>query len=230
MTRLLLAVPALIAVAALAGAAAEPPAAARAGTATAADTLTVTGTGTAKAVPDEAELSFGIETRGVTAQAALAANGGAMQKLIAALRASGARDVATQWVSVYPVSQEDGSIRGFSASNSVSATIGVAKAGALVDAAVAAGANQVSGPGLSSTAAERLYEEALGAAVATARAHAEVLAKASGRTLGAVTAIVEGGAEAMPVYRAAAADSESTPIVPGSQETTASATVTFALR
>lgn len=230
MSRLLLAVPALLAVAALAGAAAEPPAAARADAPAAGDTLTVTGTGTARVVPDAAELSFGVETRGATALAALSANGDAMQKIITALRANGARDVGTQCVDVYPVTHEDGSIRSFAASNSVSATIGVTRAGALIDAAVAAGANQVSGPSPSSTDTEHLYEEALGDAVANARAHADVLAKASGRTLGAVTAIVEGGAEAMPVYRAAAADSGSTPIVPGPQETTANVTVTFALR
>lgn len=229
MSRLLLAVPALLAVAALAGAA-GPPSAARADSPAAGDTLTVSGAGTATAVPDEVGLSFGVESRATTAQAALAQNGDAMQKLIAALRAGGARDIATQWVSVYPLSQEDGSVRGFSASNSVSATIGVGKAGSLIDAAVAAGANQVSGPAMSSTDAKRLYETALRDAVADARAHASALAEASARTLGAITTVVEGGAESVPVYRAAAADSGSTPIVAGPQETTASVTVTFALR
>jgi uncharacterized protein YggE len=213
----------------LAGAA-GPPGVAHADRAAAAGTLTATGTGTARAVPDAAELSFGVDTRGATAQATLAANGDAMQKLIAVLRAHGARDVTTQWVNVYPVSQEDGSVRGFSASNSVSATIGVAKAGGLIDAAVAAGANQISGPAMSSTDAKRLYEAALRDAIADARAHATALVEASGRTLGAVTAIVEGGAQPVPVFRAAAADSGSTPIVAGPQETTASVTVTFALR
>src|SRR5574337_1116293 len=98
MTRLFLAVPALVAVAALAGAAGSP-SAARADTPAANDTLTVTGTGVATAVPDEAQLFFGVATRAASAQAALAANGEAMQKVIAALRAKGARDVATQWVS-----------------------------------------------------------------------------------------------------------------------------------
>ena len=229
MTRLLLAVPALLAVAALAGAA-GPPSAARAETPAASDTLTVTGTGSASAVPDQAQLSFGVETRGATAVAALSANAIAMRKLVAALRDAGARDLVTQWVSVSPFTQEDGTPQGFSASNAVSATIGVEKAGALVDAAVAAGANQISGPDLRSSDAKRLYRDALGDAVSDARSHAEALASASGRTLGAITTSAEGGAEPGPVYRSAAADSAATPIIAGPQETTATVTVTFALR
>ncbi len=230
MTRLLLAVPALFAVAALAGAV-GPPSPARGDTPAAADTITVTGTGSVTAVPDDAQLSFGVESRGATAQAALAANGQAMRKMIAALRDAGARDLATQWVSLYPVTQDDGTTSGYSASNSVSATIGVDRAGALIDVAVAAGANQVSGPDLSAADAKRLYQQALGNAVDDARAHAEALAKATGRTLGSVTAISEGGgAEPMPMFRAAADSASPTPIVGGQQETTATVVVTFVLR
>jgi len=121
-------------------------------------------------------------------------------------------------------------VSGFSASNSVSATIGVDRAGSLIDAAVAVGANDVSGPDLSSANAKRLYQQALGDAVADARAHAEILARAAGRSVGAITSMTEGGAQPVPVYRAAAADASSTPVVAGQQETTATVTVTFALR
>jgi uncharacterized protein YggE len=228
MTRLLLAVPALFAVAALAGAA-RPPASARADTSATADTLTVVGTGSVTAVPDDAQLSFGVDSRASTAKAALAANGAALQKVIDALRAAGARDIATQWVGVSPYDRNGGAIAGYDASNSVSATIGVGRAGVLIDAAVAAGANQVSGPDLSSADAERLYERALGNAVANARAHAEVLAKAAGRTLGAVTAIVEGGVQPVQNGAVASTPAGATPIVPGQQQTSAMVTVTFAL-
>jgi len=228
MTRLLVAVPALFAVAALA--AIGPPSPARSDTPAATDTITATGTGSVSATPADAQLSFGVESRSSTAQGALTANGAAMRKVIAALRAAGARDLATQWVGVSPFTQDDGTTAGYSVSNSVSATIAVDRAGALIDAAVGAGANQVSGPDLSAADAKRLYEQALGSAVDDARAHAETLAKAAGRSLGAVTAIVEGGgSEPMPMYRAAA-DAGSTPIIGGQQETTATVTVTFALR
>jgi len=232
-TRLLIAVPALLAVVALAGALGPGPdaAVAQQPATEESDTVTVTGVGTVKAVPDEANFSFGVETRGRTAQAAIAANATAMEKLIAALRQAGARDIATQWVSVWPVSREDGTIDGYSASNSVSATIGVARAGALIDAAAEAGANQISGPGMSSSDAEKLYRDALADAVKDARERAEVLAKAAGRTLGEISSIVEAGAQPVPLYRdAAEATAASTPIVPGQQETVAQVSVTFDLR
>ena len=230
MPRLLLAVPALFAVAALASAV-GPPSQARGDASAPADTITVTGTGSVTAVPDDAQLSFGVESRGGTAQAALAANGDAMRKVISALRGAGARKLVTQWVGVWPASEGNGTSSGYTASNSVSATIGVARAGEVIDAAVAAGANQVSGPDMSAADAKRLYQQALGNAVADARAHAEALAKATGRTLGAVTTIAESGSsEPMPMYRAAADAVSSTPVVGGQQETTATVTVTFALR
>lgn len=232
-TRLLIAVPALLAVVALAGTLGpEPnPAAAQAPPASDTDTVTVMGVGSVEAVPDEANFSFGVESRGRTAQAAIAANAAAMEKVIAALRQAGAREIATQWVSVYAVTGEDGSVTGYSASNSVSATVGVQRAGALIDAAAEAGANQISGPGMSSSDADRLYRDALSDAVADARERAEALAKAAGRTLGEISSIVEGGAATpLPYAEKAALDAASpTPIVPGRQETSAMVSVTFEL-
>ena len=80
MKRLLFAAAALLALAALAGVvgrtegagAADPPAD---------RAVTVTGVGAARSVPDRAQLSFGVQTRAPTAQAALAANGTAMRTL-----------------------------------------------------------------------------------------------------------------------------------------------------
>ncbi len=176
-------------------------------------------------------MSFGVETRAATAKAAVAANADAMRKIINALRQARGRELATQWVSVYPVTNDTGAVDGYAASNSVSATSDVDDAPELIDAAAEAGANQISGPGLSSSNAEALYRQALGKAVAEARARAEVLAKAAGRSLGEITDIVE-GTSAMPYYaeRMQAADAASTPIVPGEQETSASISVTFTLR
>ena len=231
MKRLLFTVAAGLTLVALAGAVGLPDLAGAQDAAPADDTLTVMGVGSVKAVPNEAQMSFGVETRRPTAQAAVAANADAMRKVINALRQAGAREIATQWVSVYPFTQEGVTIEGYSASNSVSAVSDVDDAPGLIDAAAEAGANQVSGPGLSSSNAEALYRQALAKAVADARLRAEALAKAAGRSLGEITAIVEGGAQPVPVYRAAAMDSAaSTPIVPGQQETTATISVTFSLR
>jgi uncharacterized protein YggE len=232
MKRLLLFTASGLAVVALAGAVGLPDlAGAQEPTATE-DTITVSGVGSVASVPNEAEMSFGVETRRPTAQAAVAANADAMRKVINALRQAGAREIATQWVTVYPFSREDGTIDGYSASNSVSAVSDVAAAAGLLDAAVEAGANQVSGPGMSSTNAEELYRQALAKAVTEARERAQVLAKAAGRSLGEISSIVEGSsATPLPYAERAALDAAaSTPVVPGEQETTATISVTFSLR
>ncbi len=232
MKRLLLLVAAGLGAVALAGAVGLPDLAGAQDPADTEDTVTVSGVGSVEAVPNEAEMSFGVETRRATAQAAVAANAEAMQKVIDALRRAGAREIATQWVSVYPFTGDSGQIDGYSASNSVSAVTDVSDAPDLIDAAADAGANNVSGPGLSSSNAEALYRQALADAIDEARLRAAALAKAAGRSLGEITTIVEGGAQSpMPLYaeRAQAADA-STPIVPGEQETTATVSVTFSLR
>jgi len=229
MKRLLLAVAALFTLVALAGAVGLPDLAG-AQDSPEGDTITVTGIGSVEAVPNEAQMSFGVETRAPTAKAAVATNADAMRKIINALRQARGREIATQWVSVYPVTNDTGAVDGYAASNSVSATTDVDDAAALIDAAADAGANQISGPGLSSSNAEALYRQALGKAVAEARARAEVLAKAAGRSLGEIKAISESTATPYPYAERAALDSASTPIVPGEQETSASITVTFSLR
>jgi uncharacterized protein len=229
MTRMLLVLPALVAVAALSGVVGAPDLAG-AGTATP-DTVAVTGVGSVKTVPDLAQLSFGVDTRGETAQAALTANGAAMRRVLAALRDAGAKNLQTEYVSVWPVSGAGGVITGYSASNSVSATSAIERAGELIDAGTAAGANDVSGPALTRSDSDRLYREALAAAVSAARARAETLAGAAGRSLGSITAISEAGAEPVPYAGKAALGADAaTPIVPGKQETSATVSVTFELR
>ena len=222
---LLLVLAALVGVLRPEGAAADDPAPAT-------DIVTVTGVGTVEAVPDRAEVSAGVESRAATARAALAANAAAMQKVIAALRSAGGRDVTTQTVSLSTAFDQNGQPNGFVATNVASAETTLAAAGALIDAAVAAGANTVYGPSLERSDAEALYRQALEKAVADARDRAGILAKAAGRTLGRVTAMSESsGAEGVPfAAKAEAARDASTPVVSGPQETTAMVSVTYELR
>jgi uncharacterized protein YggE len=194
--------------------------------------ITVTGTASVSSVPDRAELSFGVESQGQTAKAALAANATEMRRVIAAVKAAGGTDVKTQYVSLSPRYNETNEVQMFVATNSVSASIkDLAKAGAVIDAAVNAGANQVFGPSLSSGDQTDLYRQALETAVANARTTAQVLAAAANVSLGRVTAIVEGGGAPQPLPYAAdkAMAVESTPIEPGTQQTTANVTVTFSV-
>jgi uncharacterized protein len=193
--------------------------------------ITVQGTASVTSIPDRAELSFGVESQGETARAALAANAAEMRRVIAALKAAGATNVKTQHVSLSPRYDERNQAQGFTATNTVSATLKeIGRAGAVIDAAVAAGANQVYGPSLSRGDSTSLYRQALRAAVDDARTKAQALAAASGLSLGRVTAIVEGGGGPQPLPFAAAdkAMAESTPIEPGTQDVTATVTVTFA--
>jgi uncharacterized protein len=193
--------------------------------------ITVQGTGSFATAPDRADLSFGVESQGKTAKAALAANAAEMRRVIAAVKASGGTNVTTQSVSLSPRYDEQNQVQAFVATNTVSATTKeIAKAGALIDAAVDAGANQVYGPSLSRGDQGANYRKALEAAVADARASAQALASASGLSLGRITAVVEGGGSAPQPYAVAekAMDAGSTPIEPGTQQVTAVVSVTFA--
>ena len=194
------------------------------------DSVTVSGEGVVLAVPDRAEISAGVETRAQTAKAALQANATAMERVLQALRAGGGTDVTTQTVSLSTSFDNQGAQNGFVASNIASATVAFDKAGSLIDAAVAAGANTVYGPSPSRSDADALYRQALAKAVADAAQRAGVLAKAAGRELGRVTSISESGAAPVPIFAKPAASDAATPVESGPQETTASVNVTYELR
>lgn len=229
MRRLAIAAALLLAAAALAGVA-RPEGAHAVEGAPAGDSVTVTGTASVTSVPNRSVLSLGVDSRADTARAALSANAREMRRVIDAVRTAGGRDVATQSVSLSPVLGQDGAVTGYAASNVVSATVDVGRAGAVIDAAVEAGANQVWGPSLSSSDQKQLYLKALKAAVEDARQSAETLAAAAGRSLGKVTTVVESsGSTPVPMFAKTASSDASTPVEAGVQETTASVTVTFAL-
>ena len=197
-------------------------------------TITVSGSGTARVSPDEAVFSFGVESDASTAQEALAANAGRMRRIIAALRRTGISraDLRTQDVSVYPRRSESGVVEGFTASGSVAATVRrLAAAGAAVDAAVGAGANETSGPQFDRSSRADLHRRALRAAFADARAKAQTLAQEAGAGLGAVRRIdATTPVPPQPIYQNDyAVEAARTPIEPGTEETQATVTVTFAL-
>jgi len=197
-----------------------------------ADLVTTIGHGVVTAVPDEATVSAGVRTDAPTAAAALAANAKSMNAVVAALEQSGGEDLQTQQVSLFPQSDEQGKVTGYSAQNTVSARSKVAGAGALVDAAVAAGANTVDGPSLTLSDEDALYRKALERAVENARAKALALGHAGGFGVGPVSTVVEQGATAQPMYDSAAALAKgtSTPVEPGKRDVTADVTVSFTIR
>jgi uncharacterized protein YggE len=197
--------------------------------------ITVTGTGTARAVPDVADWSFGVQAEAETASAALEEASAATRRIIDALRDEGIaqEDLRTEQISLWPRTTNDGrAVSGYTASSSVHATVrDLDKAGTVVDAAVQAGGNQVYGPSLRVSDSRAQYRAAAEAAIDDARARAEALAAKAGLTLGAPVAIVEsGGGVPGPLYdRAMGAEEASIPIEPGVNEITATITVTFAI-
>jgi uncharacterized protein YggE len=198
--------------------------------------ITVTGTGTVTSVPNEAEFSLGLQTKGATAREALAANSAKMARVLATLKSAGVDkgDIKTQNISVSPSYAEEGQVDGYTAGNSVSVKIhDLSKAGKVLDAASNAGANEIYGPSLSRSDQDELQAKALRDAVGDARKKAEALADAAGVELGSVTAITEGFSGGPEPYFAEAgarvmAD-KAVPIEPGTQDVQATVTVTFAI-
>jgi hypothetical protein len=197
-------------------------------------TFSVSGSATLKTLPDLVEFDFGVTKTAATARAALRDNSRATQRLIVALKKAGvaARDMQTQQVGVYPQSDAEGTTTGFTASNSVHVKLhDVAKAGSLVQQAVAAGGNNVGGPTFSKANTDALAEQALAKAYDTARTKADGFARHIGLRLGKPVSIQESGAPSVFFDAAAprAAKGASVPVEPGQTEVTASVTVTFEL-
>jgi uncharacterized protein len=220
-----------IAVAAFAGVF-QPAGAKSAATDTAAGGITVSGTGSANLTPDRASFAFGSISEATTASAALNASSQSITRIIAALRRAGVAqgDIQTSEVSLSPRMNDKGdAVVGYTATNTVTATIKkLGDAGDIVDAAVGAGANQVSGPNLLASEQDVAYRNALKAALTDARAKAETLASATGSTLGKITAVTESPGSA-PLPMSAGAKDSAVPIEPGTQKIEATVSVTYAI-
>jgi uncharacterized protein YggE len=195
-------------------------------------TITVTGNGTVDATPDRASFDFGVQTQASTAAQALSRNAAEARAIIDALKRDGVASSAVQTteVSLWPQTSSNGTkITGYQASNSVQVTAALGKSGALVDAAVGAGANNVDGPNLDTADKSSLYDQALKQALGDAKGKAQALAGAAGLTLGAVLKVHEGGnAVPLPMFDQARPAAASVPIEAGTQQIQASVTVTYA--
>jgi len=195
-------------------------------------TITVTGNGTVNATPDKASFDFGVQVNAATAAQAISKANADAQKIIDALKNAGipASDIQTSSVSLWPQTSSDGqTITGYQASNSVTVTTSIDKAGSLVDAATGAGANNVNGPNLSVSDQSSYYAEALKLAVDDAKTQAQAIAAASGLTLGGILHITNQSSTPGPIMYASAMNSAkaSTPIEAGTQQVQASVTVTY---
>lgn len=217
------------------------PAAAAAQALRAPRTLTVTGSGEARAQADEARLLLGVETRAESAASALEANSSDVRRLLAALREAGVADddletaqVALDPVYTSPRPEGEPRLSGYRVENQVRVRVrDVERVGALLDAGVSAGANQVRE--LSFTVADEslLLGAARREAMARARTAAEQLADLAGARLGPVLRIEEAGMQRPgPMNRAVTLEAaqESVPIEAGQHVARFDVEVTWALQ
>jgi len=204
--------------------------------------MTITGYGEAAGVPDMAVVTMGVTTEAKTAKAALDDNSKAMSKVFARLKAEGVaeKDIQTSNFSIspqyrrYDSSQPDRrrEIVGYTVSNQVTVRVRKMESlGTILDTVVADGANELGGLSFTFSDPEPLANEARKAAVADARAKAELYAKAAGVDLGEVLSISEfgGGRPQQKEMAATRAASDSVPVAAGESALSVSVSITYAL-
>jgi hypothetical protein len=204
--------------------------------------LDVVATGEVTRVPDIVRVSAGVVTTSPTASGALAENARRMDSVRQALRRAGVadRDIQTSALNLHPDYRHDANgnqpqLIGYRAHNEVTVRFrDIANTGKILDALVAQGANQINGPMLGIEKPEAALDEARTKALAAARARAELYARATGKRVGRILSISEGGGGGgpMPMYRGDAimvTAASKTEISPGEQALSATLAVSFEL-
>jgi len=206
------------------------------------ETVSAVGNGKASAAPDTVEFGFGVNVTDATGKGAMAKAAAASDKIVKALLGSGIEQdkIQTQNLSLYPQYDRAGKkIVGYAVNVSVRAsTEDLDSAPDVLEAATAAGATQVSGPGFTMSEDNAAHDRALEDAVDDARERADVMAKAAGRTLGDVVRITEGSVQSQPYYSGArflktadmAYAAAMPSLQPGELDAFATVTVEFVLR
>lgn len=159
-------------------------------------TLAVTGNGRAYLTPDIAHISIGVHTEDKDAAAAVASNNTQSKQVADALKSFNInpKDIQTTNFNIYPRQEYDNEGKPqettFVVDNTVYVTLrDIDQVGAVLDAAVKAGANSISGIQFDVEDKTLALSEARKAAVADAQLQAEELAQAAGVELGAVQSI-----------------------------------------
>ena len=203
--------------------------------------LDISSRGEVLRTPDVAVISAGVVTQSIDARTAMSTNATAMAQVIAALRKAGVaeKDIATSQIGLSPqyryVENRAPLITGYQASNSVTIRFrDILRSGAILDALVAAGANQINGPTMMLDKPQAAFDEARLEAMKAARARAEIYAHAAGLSVKRIVSISESGDTTGPrpmvmmMARGAEAMAK-TEVLPGEQEISVSVAVTFEL-
>lgn len=193
--------------------------------------------------PDRAIVQLAVESTAETAREATTANARAMERVLAAVRGLGipSERIQTLRVELQPQYDrrrdvEQPTIVGYRALNQVVVRLDdLERVGQVVDGAVTAGANRVTGISFELSDPEEAYHEALRLAIQKAGREAGVVAAALGETLGAPIQVSTGGFHVpSPMMRAAPmamdmAESAAPPVEPGEMEIQASVSITYRL-
>jgi uncharacterized protein YggE len=174
--------------------------------------ISVSASGSVKYAPDIARVTFGVRAQSPMASEAAAQVNTRAQAVVKQLRGMGIAD-ADMKTSGYSLDFQQADTTGdastsgpmagevhrpisagyYVASESIDVTVSVSKAGEALDGAVRAGANQTYGLSYDTSQRDRLYRQALAAALTSARSQASALASAAGVQLGNVLSISTGG-------------------------------------
>jgi uncharacterized protein len=202
--------------------------------------ITVTGTGKVTGVPNQLELSLGVQTNGASVGGALRQANGAVRAITAVLTRSGvaAASIQTSGLSIQPNYNDSGAISGYGVSEQLSVMLSrLSAAGTQISAAVRAGGNAtvIDNVSLNLSDTSALLVSARARAVADAQAKAAAYARALGRPLGPVISLSETPPPAQPVYPLPYANAASSgaaakvPVHPGTQQLSVTVTAVFAL-
>lgn len=200
--------------------------------------IRVTGEAKISARPDRVQIDVGVTTHSATSQEAAAQNARELQMVLAALRKAAGAGAELKTVSYslnpnyrYPKGGGEPALEGYTASNMVQVTLDeLARIGAVIDAAGAAGANQVHSIQFTLRDQDAVRAQALREAALRARADADVLAGALGLKVVRVLTVEENSPRVMPIpmYRrelAGASVAAATPVEAGTLDVTADVTL-----
>lgn len=160
-------------------------------------TLNVSGKGEVTLKPDIAYINIGVHTEMPTASQAMTQNNSDAQAVIKALKAAGVADddIQTNNFNIYQKDETDPTTGAkissvYAVDNTVYVTVrDLTKLGALLDASVKAGANNIYNIQFDLADKTKALSDARAAAVKAARTEAEELATAAGVTLGNIQTI-----------------------------------------
>ncbi|MCF2515339.1 SIMPL domain-containing protein [Sphingomonas sp. G124] len=206
--------------------------------------LDVSATGEVTRVPDLAIISAGVQTLQPTATGAIEENATRMERVRAALKRAGIadKDIQTSSINLNPEYRYENNqppqLTGYRATNTVNVKFrDLKRSGSILDALVAEGANQISGPNLTIDKPEAAYDEARVKAIAAGQARAELYARALGKRVVRILSVSEGGAFVPPPMplaygrdMVAAAPMAKTEIDPGTQQLQVNISMSFELQ